>query len=86
MKIVLVGYKPVKFKFRDGSGEGSGFRLYTVKEDDKAVGTCCGDDYVDSSKVNINLNDLLNHEIQIMYNKYGKIEALVDMEVDMDGK
>lgn len=77
----IIGYKRADFKTKEGS-KITGFNVYVENEIDPQHGKGVQVDriYLSDNKLareSINLEELLNKEVKIYYNRYGKPDSIV---------
>lgn len=77
----IIGYKRTNFKTKDGA-EITGFNVYVENEINPEHGKGVQVDriYLSDNKLareSINLEELLNKEVKIYYNRYGKPDSIV---------
>lgn len=77
----IIGYKRADFKTKDGA-KVTGFNVYVENEIDPQHGKGVQVDriYLSDNKLareSISLEELLNKEVKIYYNRYGKPDSIV---------
>lgn len=70
----VIGYKEMDFSAQDGTHI-KGYKVFCTFDDDKAVGSACESFFVSEKKAAGWVPEI-GEEIEIVYNKYGKIDRV----------
>ena len=74
----IIGYRQSSFVPKDGGDKISGYTFYLTDENPDVTGVCCDHIFVSDHRLN-GFVPSLGAEIQIIYNKYGKVSSVLEV-------
>lgn len=80
----IIGYRKNDFKTKEGV-EVTGYSVYIATEIDprRGAGVSVERQYLSDAKLakeGIDLAELMNHEVKVYYNRYGRVDSIVPID------